>query len=381
MKVLFITNFYKLYGANRSMLSIMRFFKEQGVEVCLLLNKKGDLSKELEKEGLKYIIAPFLPSLFYYKKFSKISLYFVKVLLDIVTVLMLPYITLRIWQFKPDLIYSNSCADNIGILIAKFLGKKHITHVRDFMDLDHGLKYLFGKRAKKRYINKSDAVIYVSYAVAKHTQISTVIPPNHKVIYNGVKEYNRPYTIKQLPSHLDLGIVGILDESKGQDIAISYFYNDVLKKYPQSTLHIWGDKEGSYKQKLHRIVSEFGIQENVIFHGFEKSTDLIYEKMDVLLMFSKMEGFGRVTVEAMQRGIPVIGYNSGGTAELIKDGYNGYLFSDEVEFSKGLVNLLSSNETYNRICYQAYNDAHLNYSEEHYAKKVYDFVIEVMSET
>jgi glycosyltransferase involved in cell wall biosynthesis len=47
---------------------------------------------------------------------------------------------------------------------------------------------------------------------------------------------------------------------------------------------------------------------------------------DVLLMCSKCEAFGRVTVEAMLFGKPVIGARSCGTIELVSDGFNGYLY-------------------------------------------------------
>lgn len=42
-------------------------------------------------------------------------------------------------------------------------------------------------------------------------------------------------------------------------------------------------------------------------------------------MFQK-EAFGRVTVEAMGSGVPVIGANSGGTVELIKNKETGLLY-------------------------------------------------------
>lgn len=377
-KVLFVTNFHLLYGANRSMLSLMDYFKQQGNDVCLLLNKKGDLSTELSRRGMSYIVAPYPPTILYYKKFSRISYYFLQVLLDIIVLLVFPYILFRVWKFRPDLIYSNSCADNLGIIIAKLLRIKHITHVRDFMDLDHGSKFIFGKKAKRTYINMSDAVIYVSYSVATHTQLSDMLPGNHKVIYNGVQRFPIPYAIKKVPQHINLGIVGLLDESKGQHLAIAY-YLSILNDFPHSTLHIWGDKIGPYKNKLYKMVDEAGLQEKVVFHGFEKNTDLIYEHMDALLMFSRMEGFGRVTVEAMQRGIPVIGFNSGGTSELVKDGFNGFLFKNQEDFSSGMKKMFASDDDYNKICFQAYTDAHQNYSEDVYAKKVYDFVVDVMS--
>ena len=144
-------------------------------------------------------------------------------------------------------------------------------------------------------------------------------------------------------------------------------------------LHIWGEKESPYKYRLYDMVKDLELSGNVFFHGFEKDTEKIYHEMDVLLMFSKMEGFGRVTVEAMQRGIPVIGFDSGGTSELVKNGYNGFLFRTKDDFLRVVDRLFESNEIYNKICYQAYIDAHGNYTENVYASRVYNFVKQICS--
>lgn len=373
MRILFITNYAQLYGANRSLLSLMNYFSEQGEEVCLLVNKKGGMTEELESKGLQYIVFPYFSQVFYHKKYSKKIYYVIEPFLILATLLLLPILTYKVWRINPDLIYSNSSADNLGIIFARLLRKKHITHIRDFMDLDHDTFFVFGKKAKKNYINKSDAVIYVSRAVAKHVQLADNIPENHKVIYNGVKTYGHDYISRKVPQQINFGIVGLLDESKGQHLAIKYF-NNVKDKYSGSKLHIWGDKEGPYKKRLHQMVEELGLQEDVVFHGFESELDKIYGGMSVLLMFSRMEGFGRVTVEAMQRGIPVIGIDKGGTSELVKEGYNGYLINNEEEFAAKVAQLFQTDVQYDTICHQAYEDARTNYSENVYAKNVYDFV-------
>ena len=126
------------------------------------------------------------------------------------------------------------------------------------------------------------------------------------------------------------------------------------------------------------MINSLGLEKQVKFHGFEKNTSIIYKDMSVLLMCSRAEGFGRVTVEAMANGIPVMGYNSGGTAELVKDGYNGYLFSNLEEFRSGFDNIFSSVNRYNQLCSQAYLDAHQHYSEAIYADKVYTFVKDII---
>ena len=373
MRVLFITNYAILYGANRSLLSLMEYFHKQGVNVSLLLPKKGDLSHKLLEENIPYIRFPYLSSLFIYKKDWTVLQHLEIFMLKVMTLLMFPFILIRVWWYRPDLIYSNSNADNLGIFLAKILRVKHVTHIRDFLDLDHGLYFIGGNVAKRKFINKSDAVIYVSRTVAEYIQMSKQLPPNHTVIYNGVKSNSGDYKEKNFPKHINIGIVGLLVEGKGQHLAIKYL-KFILVEYPDTVLHIWGDKEGPYKNKLHSLVEQLDLSDHVIFHGFEKDTDIIYKEMDVLLMFSRMEGFGRVTVEAMQRGIPVIGYNSGGTSEIVKNGYNGYLFQSEKEFLAVFKELFSSNDHYKTISHQAYIDAHKNYSEEMYAKNVFDYI-------
>lgn len=374
MRILFITNFHQLYGANRSLLSIVEKFKKEGCEVCVLLPRKGDFSRALETKGINHLIIPYFSQLFYIK-FAKP--YLLLPFLVFATFCILPYIIYKIRKYNPTLIYSNSCADNIGIIIAKVLKKKHITHIRDFMDLDHRAWFIFGKKAKRNYISKSDAVIYVSKSVAYHTLMSKDMPTNHKVIYNGVSMPEMEFKVRSVPETINFGIVGLLDESKGQDMAIRYF-NKIKDDYPNAKLHIWGDKAGTYKKKLHELIEKLCLQEHVIMHGFEKDTFRIYNNMHALLMCSKAEGFGRVTVEAMMRGIPVLGYNSGGTAEIVIHGFNGYVFNTEEEFINNVHLMFSSDDNYNTLCLNAFTDSHKRFSEELYTNNVKDFIVDVM---
>ena len=77
---------------------------------------------------------------------------------------------------------------------------------------------------------------------------------------------------------------------------------------------------------LDRLIDEYGIGDRVEFVTWVRDPSPYMRAADVLLMCSRMEAFGRVTVEAMQLGRPVIGARSGGTTELIRDGETGLLF-------------------------------------------------------
>ena len=246
--------------------------------------------------------------------------------LFLINIIVFPYFLLIVSKFNPNVIYSNTSAENMGVFIAKILNLKHIWHIREFMSLDHNSYFLFGKKMKSKLINMSDRSIYVSNSVLEEVH-SMRRSAKYKVIYNGIKS-----RMKLLPSLSRnnapiFGIVGILDSGKQQDIAIEYF-NKLLLDYPNAKLYIFGDKRGSFKNKLFNLVNDLGLKEKVQFKGFVNSQDEIYSSIDVLLMFSRSEGFGRVTIESALHGVPVIGFNNAGTSELIIDKRTGCLFKD-----------------------------------------------------
>jgi glycosyltransferase involved in cell wall biosynthesis len=83
--------------------------------------------------------------------------------------------------------------------------------------------------------------------------------------------------------------------------------------------------EREYVDRVHAAVDEAALGDRVTFEGALDDPFPAYRGADVVLMCSKDEAFGRVTVEAMKLGLPVIGVDSGGTKELIEDGVTGFL--------------------------------------------------------
>ena len=374
MRILFISNYSDLYGANRSMLTIIEHFKKKGDEVALILPKHGNIEETLVQKNIKYVVISCFTQLYYYKPQLK---YLALPFLAMHTYFQISKIEKYVCSFEPDLIYSNTSAENLGIKIAKKNGIKHISHIREFMDLDHDARFVYGRKKKKDYINQSDGVIYVSNSVANHVNMGEPLKEWQRVIYNGVDTVDWEYSDKSIPEELNLGVVGIFDPEKGQDVAIGMMPS-ILMCYPKAKLHVWGDKEGKYKKRLYSMVNQMELEENVIFHGFEKNPNIIYKDMDILMMCSRSEGFGRVTVEAMQRAIPVLGYKSGGTSELVKDGFNGYSFLTQEDCVCGLKKMLSSEMEFNKLRKNAYDDARTNYTVDLYCSRVEAFVEMIM---
>ena len=148
MRILFIANYSELYGANRSMFTLINYLKSKGNDIYVILPEHGSFEMELKQKGIDYIVIHCFTQLYYYKLQLK---YLLLPLLYIHAYLQLPKIKKVARSFAPDLIYSNTSAENLGIKVAKSLGIKHISHIREFMDLDYAANYIFRNKQKKNW--------------------------------------------------------------------------------------------------------------------------------------------------------------------------------------------------------------------------------------
>ena len=74
------------------------------------------------------------------------------------------------------------------------------------------------------------------------------------------------------------------------------------------------------------VAEEPGLQGRVHFLGFQSDVTPIFQAMDVVVHCSVApEPFGRVIVEAMLAGTPVVATRGGGVDEIITDGHDGFL--------------------------------------------------------
>jgi glycosyltransferase involved in cell wall biosynthesis len=95
-----------------------------------------------------------------------------------------------------------------------------------------------------------------------------------------------------------------------------------------SFLKGWGQKyklviggEGPFKKELMRLLPD------AHFPGHLRDLELSrwYASSDIFVFPSTTETFGLVVQEALASGLPVVGANKRGTADLVKDGVNGFL--------------------------------------------------------
>ena len=96
-----------------------------------------------------------------------------------------------------------------------------------------------------------------------------------------------------------------------------------------------------------------------------------YANADIALVCSRAEAFGRVTIEAMKYGLPVIAANTGASPEIIKDGETGllYEYGNQVSLEEKIV--LLTNKTFrDQIATNAFEWAWKNLTVKNFAKQL-----------
>jgi len=136
---------------------------------------------------------------------------------------------------------------------------------------------------------------------------------------------------------------------KGQDMLIRAL-PAVRRQVPDAALLLVSG--GPYRQKLERLAREQGVEQDVVFTGSVPWAELPehYAAGDVYAMPCRtraagldVEGLGIVYLEASATGLPVVGGDSGGAPDAVREGETGYVVGgrDVPALAARLTDLLS----------------------------------------
>ncbi|MEM0966365.1 MAG: glycosyltransferase family 4 protein [Verrucomicrobiota bacterium] len=256
-------------------------------------------------------------------------------------------------EFKPDCIVSNTAAVSYGSLIAARHHIPHVWHIREYGDLDWDFSPDFGMKRRSKELNQSRRAICISKAVAKHHIKQNPSVPISKfiTIYNGIgckSEVLERFNPKPTRGDsLNIGIAGLIKPSKGQAVAVKAFAAS-KQSLPNLRMKLLVAGKGDTSE-LEALAKNLGVKDQVDFLGHLEYMDNFYKSLDIGLMCSENEGFGRVTAEYMSWGIPVIGRNSGATPEIVENNLTGLLYDNAEEFTEKMISLLESLEERQRL--------------------------------
>lgn len=358
-KILSFSHYGTLYGANRSLLTLLIATREH-IDWWVICLEDGDFVKELARNGIEFKIVRFANDI---HKIPRYPQWFHSIKRFAFNVIAALYIAALVVRKRIDLIHTNSSVIFFGALVAFFSGRRHLWHIREFVYEDYHLKYNFGKSSFRFWADKAARIICISKSIAQKRVTDAGITAPHVVIYNGLVDALPAITPRPRRETPLAGIVGIIDPAKGQMAAVKAV-NTLVKKGTLVKLEIVGEiGDPAYYEEIAAYISEQGLSKHIVFAGFTKDIQSIYQRLDVLLMCSPNEALGRVTIEGMMYGVPVVAYDSAGTSEIVRHEETGLLYrSDEHSLAFELERLLNDHPLYAGIAERAREHVSQNFT-------------------
>jgi glycosyltransferase involved in cell wall biosynthesis len=177
---------------------------------------------------------------------------------------------------------------------------------------------------------------------------------NNKTIWSSNK------SLKYQPKRdLRLCYVGRIAEDKGIDILIDSF-KKLSSKNLNLKLDIYGNDENEFSKSLKVLIKNYELN-NINFKGFcsNKKVNKLFKNYHYSVIPSKwFDNMPNSFIESSTAGVPVIASRIGSLNELVKDGYNGFLFEplNSKSLSKVIENLHKINKTdYENLCKNSYD--------------------------
>jgi glycosyltransferase involved in cell wall biosynthesis len=190
---------------------------------------------------------------------------------------------------------------------------------------------------------------YISQVILPSRELCDQFNTNYPELRHCSTALKNPYenSFKNINPSLgkdkNIGFIGNLEIDSGADRFVCMAAM-IHASSPRVKFNVYG--VGRLEAHLKQLASHLNLNEVISFHGDDLDESLAIEQMDLLMILNgSRKNIPRI-IEAMAKGIPVLGPKNSGFNDYIKSGVNGYLCNknDLPEFGE-TANLLLQNES------------------------------------
>jgi glycosyltransferase involved in cell wall biosynthesis len=380
--ILYVSHSAQLYGAEQSLLQLLKGLDRDRFSPVVVLPQEGPLKQSIVDLGIPVeVVSSIKPWLTRRSGIMRLLHHIGLVPLLVRSVWVL---TRLVSRYHIDLIHTNSLVVIDGALAARLSRIPHIWHAREVLACGSPYHFLFGRFGRRAALSLishlSEYVIAISSAVCSSlSQTDRVC--KFVVVYNAVdaSTFNSPLPRATTRQRLDVpdgtylvGEVARLTPVKGyEDFAKAAAM--VRRVVPNTRFVAVGDAlRESYRQEIAELIADLGMEHSFSLLGFWQDVADIIAALDLLVLPSHYEPFGRALIEAMAAGKPVVGTNVGGIPEIIEDGVTGLLVApgSPDELAEAITKILKNPELAQRMGAAGRESAMARFSSERYVTQI-----------
>lgn len=303
MKILFINASMQFGGAERVISILSNYFVDCNNEVQIVLtNTEATSAYELSSK---------VRLVSFNSKLKKTKFRHFK---------LISYIRQEVEEWKPDIVvsfYNDLCALTLialrGINIPVVYSERNDPNKTNQRWIDKLYRRIVEKKSAYVVFQTQGAKLCYSEEVQKKSivilnPLDTAKIPNSSVTIRTKRIVN----------------VGRLAEQKNQKLLIDAF-SKISEKYTEYNLEIYG--EGPLREELTDKINKLDLSKRIKLMGNNSNVLAAIKDASLFVLTSDYEGIPNTLIEAMCLGIPCVSTDCspGGAAELIKNGFNGYL--------------------------------------------------------
>ncbi|HVM18220.1 MAG TPA: glycosyltransferase family 4 protein [Gaiellaceae bacterium] len=290
-------------------------------------------------------------------------------------------------RFRPQVVIAESPFEAAAVVLARRLAGSDVRILLEIHGDWRTAMRLYGSPARKVLgpladvvaawsVRRADGVRPVSTYLADLVRGLGVEPVAVFPAFIDVEPFvDRPPT--PLPDEPRAIFIGVLELYKNID-GLAAAWRRAAPRVPQATLRLVGT--GSRTDIVEELLRDLPEQTQWTPVLATPEVARALDEACVLVLPSRSEGLGRVIVESLCRGRPVLAGRTGGTPDVIKDGVNGILLDpeDRETLAETLVRVLSDRELLERMAGAARASAEpFVASPEEYARRIRDVVARV----
>jgi glycosyltransferase involved in cell wall biosynthesis len=363
LKILFPFVGDSVGGSHRSILELYYMLESNSITPIFVIHRMGPLSELFDAINIQYEYIPV-------KYLAGESPSLLKIIFGII------FNYLKLIKFinknKIDIVHGNDLRINLTwSLPTKLSRSAYLWHQRSFMSSS-----IFWKSSVlladhfvsiSKYVDQS-----LPNNIPRLKKTLILNPFDVKNIYDKNESrrwLNKLYSISK--KTILLGYIGRLLDWKNIDFLLRGFAKYAKNSVLQVNLIIVGTGDNEYIDILKQLACQLGVEDIVIFAGFNAKPNKVISAFDVIIAPSNREPFGRTLVEAMIQFTPVLAARGGGHSEIINDGITGRLYSHNNigNFMSQLDKYMNSRSAH-KITNKANTIASLKYSSQQHFENI-----------